>query len=239
MSNARGSRLLETIWHDLRYALRTVTKSWGFTALAVGSLGIGLGANTALFSLVDALLLRSLPVSDPAGLVLVQRIVVKRQGRADRCPIARRHPRAYVDLSRCSAVDGAAVRDGHNRPPAGTGSPGVHGNRRLLLDARRRGSSGTTVRRRTRRDHQRSPLELAVQTRSQRSWPADCRERRRLPYRRGRAARVPWPFARQCRRHLAVAATVSRVSPLSDRATRAGRLDRTRRGCDRRAAQRS
>ena len=73
-SNACGSRLLETIWHDLRYALRALTKSWGFTALAVGSLGIGLAANTALFSLVDALLLRSLPVSDPAGLVLVQRI---------------------------------------------------------------------------------------------------------------------------------------------------------------------
>ena len=75
MSSARRSSLLDTIWHDLRYALRTLTKNWGFTALAVASLGIGLGANTALFSLVDALLLRSLPVSDPARLVLVQRTV--------------------------------------------------------------------------------------------------------------------------------------------------------------------
>jgi predicted permease len=58
---------------DLRYALRTLTKNWGFTALAIASLGVGLGTNTALFSLVDALLLRSLPVSDPARLVLVQR----------------------------------------------------------------------------------------------------------------------------------------------------------------------
>src|SRR5262245_26607308 len=60
-------------FHDLRFAIRSLTKSWGFTLLAVGSLGIGLGANTALFSLVDALLLRSLPVDDPARVVLVQR----------------------------------------------------------------------------------------------------------------------------------------------------------------------
>src|SRR6185295_9308299 len=50
-----------------------LTKSWGFTLLAVASLGLGLGANTALFSLVDALLLRSLPVADPDRLVLIQR----------------------------------------------------------------------------------------------------------------------------------------------------------------------
>ena len=52
--------------HDLRFAVRSLTKSWGFTLLAIASLGLGLGANTALFSLVDALLLRSLPVADPA-----------------------------------------------------------------------------------------------------------------------------------------------------------------------------
>jgi hypothetical protein len=49
------------IWLELRYAFRTLTKNRGFTALAVASLGIGLGANTALFSLVDALLLRRFP----------------------------------------------------------------------------------------------------------------------------------------------------------------------------------
>src|SRR5262245_23437723 len=61
------------IVHELRYAIRSLRKSWGFTLLAVASLALGLGANTALFSLVDALLLRSLPAADPARLVLIQR----------------------------------------------------------------------------------------------------------------------------------------------------------------------
>ena len=60
-------------FHDFRFAIRSLTRSRGFTLLAVASLGLGLGANTALFSLVDALLLRSLPVADPASLVLIQR----------------------------------------------------------------------------------------------------------------------------------------------------------------------
>jgi hypothetical protein len=74
MTKGHGSRVIDTIWRELRYALRSLRKSWGFTVLAVASLGIGLGANTALFSLVDALLLRTLPVAEPERLVLVQRI---------------------------------------------------------------------------------------------------------------------------------------------------------------------
>src|SRR5262245_51530352 len=60
---------------DLHVAVRSLTKSWGFFLLAVASLGLGLGANTALFSLVDALLLRSLPVADAERLVLIQRTI--------------------------------------------------------------------------------------------------------------------------------------------------------------------
>jgi putative ABC transport system permease protein len=59
------------IWKDVRFAWRTLAKSPGFTAVAVLSLGLGIGANTALFSLVNGLLLRHLPVAHPEQLAAV------------------------------------------------------------------------------------------------------------------------------------------------------------------------
>jgi predicted permease len=75
---------LDGVRQDLRYALRMMRKNWGFTAIAVASLALGIGGNTALFSLVDRLMLRTLPVREPERLVEV--IVVRRAFTANGYP---------------------------------------------------------------------------------------------------------------------------------------------------------
>ncbi|MFN7992493.1 MAG: ABC transporter permease [Bryobacteraceae bacterium] len=60
------------MWNDFRFAFRTLRRSPGFTALAVISLALGIGANTAIFSLLYQVVLRSLPVRDPGSLVILQ-----------------------------------------------------------------------------------------------------------------------------------------------------------------------
>lgn len=62
---------MTTLLQDLRYAIRTLAKARGFAAIAILTLAVGIGANTAIFSLLNAVLIRSFPYQDPGQLVYV------------------------------------------------------------------------------------------------------------------------------------------------------------------------
>ena len=70
MRDASTINWLETTWHDLRYGVRQLAKTPILLTVAVLSLAIGIGANTAIFTLINAVMLQSLPVRDPGRLVL-------------------------------------------------------------------------------------------------------------------------------------------------------------------------
>src|SRR5580700_12303768 len=83
---AWGWAAVEHLLQDLRYAARMLRHNPGFTAVAILSLALGIGANTAIFSLIDTLLLRTLPVEKPEQLVFVDNVGARGGGGAPPYP---------------------------------------------------------------------------------------------------------------------------------------------------------
>ena len=88
---AWGWRGLERLTQDARYAIRGMRKNPGFTLVAVLSLGLGIGANTAIFTFVNAALLKPLPYPDPASIVALQ----ERQPKSGELTLV--HPRSFIE----------------------------------------------------------------------------------------------------------------------------------------------
>ncbi len=107
------------LWRDIYHAMRRLVRDWPFTAAAIAILALGIGANTAIFSLVNAALFRPLPFRDPDRLVNVYQNVGE-----DRLPLATSYP-AYRDIAAHTEVfSGVAAVVPYNVQYQGT--DGIH-----------------------------------------------------------------------------------------------------------------
>jgi len=70
---ARGTAWLDSTWQDIRFSLRLLRKTPAFTVAAVCTLALGIGANTAIFTIIDAVMLKMLPVRNPGELIQLSR----------------------------------------------------------------------------------------------------------------------------------------------------------------------
>ncbi len=123
----RGLPIIESLLQDLRYGLRMLAKNPGFTVVAVLTLGLGIGVNTAIFSVIDAVMLRVLPVQNPEQLVQVgfqgKHSGESFVGESFSYPLftaLRQYNQVFTDIS---ALDYWDLSDAHPANPGSTSEP--------------------------------------------------------------------------------------------------------------------
>ncbi len=195
--DARGTRWLTDLADDVRYSMRVFAHNPGFVAVAVLSLALGIGANTAIFSIVNSLLLRSLPVRDPGQLAIL-------------IHGSWTNPIWEQVRERQSLFDGAAgllvgrVRSRRRR--SRRSGRGALDQRQLLRRHGRAGARWTHLRRRGRPEVRRTErrrgrprlfvLAASIRRRARRHRSLDHAQPRPVHDRRRDPARLSWPHRR-------------------------------------------
>jgi putative ABC transport system permease protein len=113
--DARGVRWLEELWQDLRYGARMLVKNPDFTLVAVITLALGIGANTTIFSLIDAVLLKRLPVERPEQLFFIDNVGARGGGGSPPYPCFeqfRNRSQSFTGISAFSTFDSRINVDG-------------------------------------------------------------------------------------------------------------------------------
>jgi putative ABC transport system permease protein len=119
---------METLLQDLRFAGRTLLKRPVFTVIAVITLALGIGANTAIFSVVDSVLLQSLPFRNPERLMMIWASnpeLAARVGFPDKLPVS---PGAFYDWKEAKSFEKMAIVTSDRTPFTGEGEPELLGS---------------------------------------------------------------------------------------------------------------
>jgi len=109
---------MNTFWQDIRYGVRMLIKKPGFTIVALLTLALGIAATTAIFTVVDAVLLRQLPINDPSRLVVIHNQLPKLN-----LPRTQVSAPQYLDYSREHAFESTAAMTGRNFNLTGVNVP--------------------------------------------------------------------------------------------------------------------
>src|ERR1700689_4782677 len=116
---------MQSLMQDFRYGLRVLAKTPGFTAVAVLTLALGIGANTALYSIVNTVLLRPLPFQDSQQLVSLGNFDTRRAPAIPQAPVS--YPDAMDARARNHSFQEVSVYNDNDATLTGIGEP-LHGN---------------------------------------------------------------------------------------------------------------